>query len=216
MKINRFLPQSLLAILLLAGSCSYAMAAGNSAINSLNRFYNNVKSFSADFTQVVMDESLTTLQESTGKLWIKRPGRFRWDYLEPFKQYIIADGKKIWVYDIELKQATYRDMDGALGNTPAFLLGGSGSLKKNFILKSLGKQGKLEWVQMKPKNSDGGYEDIRIGFEKGKIRMLEMVDSFGQTTRVTLSKNRENKKISKKLFSFKPPKGVELVGTPGS
>ena len=216
MKINRLLPQSLLAIVLLAGACSYSMAAGNNSISSLNRFYKNVKSFSANFTQVVMDESLTTLQESSGKMWIKRPGRFRWDYIEPFKQHIVADGKKIWVYDIELKQATYRDMDGALGHTPAFLLGGSGSLNKNFILKSLGKQGELSWVQMKPKKSDGGYEDIRSGFEKGKIRMLEMVDSFGQTTRITLSKNRENKKINNKLFKFKPPKGVEVVGTPGS
>ncbi|MBE9516861.1 MAG: outer membrane lipoprotein chaperone LolA [Proteobacteria bacterium] len=207
--------KSFLAIVLFVSSCGYSMAAGNSGISSLNHFYKNVKTFSANFTQIVMDESLTTLQESTGRLWIKRPGRFRWDYNEPFKQYIIADGNKIWLYDVELKQASFREMDGALGHTPAFLLGGSGSLKKNFKLKSLGKQGKLHWVQMKPKKSDGGFEDIRIGFEKGKIRMLEMVDSFGQTTRITLSKNRENRKIKTKLFQFKPPKGVEVVGTPG-
>lgn len=195
---------------------SFVYAADAASIKHLNRFYKNVKTFSASFTQVVMDESLTTLQESSGKLWIKRPGRFRWDYLQPFRQHIVADGKKIWVYDIELKQATFREMDGSLGHTPAFLLGGSGSLSKNFILKALGKQGKLDWVQMKPKKSDGGFENIRIGFENGKIRMLEMVDGFGQTTRVTLKDNRENKKMSNTRFRFQPPEGVEVVGTPGS
>lgn len=206
----------IILLILAFGFGGTVAAAEKNAIRHLNHFYKKVTTFSASFTQVVLDESLTTLQESNGRLWIKRPGKFRWDYLEPFKQHIVADGKKIWVYDIELKQATYREMDGALGHTPAFLLGGTGNLNRNFELKELGRQGKLDWVQMKPKKSDGGYENIRIGFEGKELRMLEMVDSFGQTTRVTLHKNRENSKITDKRFQFTPPKGVEVVGTPGS
>jgi len=183
-------------------------------IKSLRRFYSQVKTFSASFSQVVLDESLSPIQETSGKLLIKRPGSFRWDYLEPFKQHIVSDGKKIWVYDVELKQATFRAVDAGLGQTPAFLLSGSGRIDDNFELKSLGKQGKLEWTQMKPKKSDGGYENIRIAFENGQLRMLEMVDSFGQTTRVTLADNRENGKIDNSRFQFSPPAGVDIVGAP--
>lgn len=188
-----------------------ALSAVHAARDPLDRFFNEVLTFKASFDQVVLDEALNTIQESSGTLYIQRPNRFRWDYVVPFKQEIVSDGKQIWVYDVDLQQVTVRKMDGALGNTPAILLAGKGKLGDSFSVKSLGKQGKLEWVKMIPKEKDGGFEDIRVGFENGKIRKLEMIDSFGQTTRITLSDNRENKSISKKIFTFVPPKGVDVV-----
>jgi outer membrane lipoprotein carrier protein len=115
------------------------------------------------------------------------------------------------VYDVELKQAAVRRMEGTLGATPAILLSGRGVLEGIFTIKDLGHQGALDWVQMTPKKNDGGFENIRIGFEKGKIRILEMVDGFGQTTRVTLSDAKENARISADKFSFKPPAGVDVI-----
>jgi outer membrane lipoprotein carrier protein len=182
------------------------------AVDSLRRFFSEVHSYNARFSQVVLDESLNTIQESSGTLWIARPDRFRWDYDAPFRQQIVADGNRIWVYDQELKQVTVRPLTGGLGDTPAMLLAGRGKLDENFTIKSLGAQGKLEWAQLTPKRKDGGFEEIRIGFERGRLRMLEMVDSFGQTTRVTLQAPRENAKIDTAKFSFTPPKGVDVVG----
>ena len=190
---------------------SAVFVADAAARDPLDRFFNEVLTFKASFNQVVLDEGLNTIQESSGTLYIKRPNKFRWDYDVPFKQEIVSDGAKIWVYDIDLQQVTVRKMDGALGNTPAILLAGKGKLGDNFTVKSLGKQGKLEWIKMIPRERDGGFEDIRVGFENGKIRKLEMVDSFGQTTRITLRDNRENRKISQKTFAFVPPKGVDVV-----
>jgi chaperone LolA len=129
----------------------------------------------------------------------------------PFEQQIVADGKQVWVYDIDLKQVAVRRLEGALGATPAMLLAGHGRLEASFEIKDLGRQGELDWVQMKPRKNDGGFEDIRIGFEKGKIRTLEMIDGFGQTTRVTLKDARENAKIAADKFQFKPPKGVDVI-----
>lgn len=181
------------------------------ATNVLDRFFRDVLTFRAEFKQVVLDEGLNIIQESSGILYIQRPNKFRWDYEVPFKQNIVGDGKQIWVYDAELQQVTVRKMDGMLGNTPAILLAGGGNLRENFKVKSLGKQGKLVWVQLIPRNKDGGYEDIRVGFEKGKLRTLEMVDSFGNTTRISLRRNKENIRIKKSIFRFKPPKGVDVV-----
>ena len=199
--------------LALAGG-SGAIAAKKGSNDSLHRFFNQVQSYSARFNQVVLDEALNTIQESSGTLWIERPNKFRWDYDLPFKQQIVADGKRIWVYDQELQQVTVRPLTGGLGDTPAMLLAGKGRLADNFEVKSLGVQGGLEMMQLKPKRRDGGFEDIRIGFEKGKIRILEMVDGFGNTTRVTLRDGRENAKIDMAKFSFKAPKGVDVIGDP--
>jgi outer membrane lipoprotein carrier protein len=160
---------------------------------------------------VTLDEAMNPIQESSGSLWIQRPGKFRWNYTVPYEQHIVGDGKQVWVYDVELKQAAVRRMEGALGATPAILLSGKGALEGVFIIKDLGRQGELDWVQLTPKKNDGGFENIRIGFEKGKIRTLEMIDGFGQTTRVTLRDAKENIQISADKFSFKPPAGVDVI-----
>ncbi|MHB8453202.1 MAG: outer membrane lipoprotein chaperone LolA [Acidiferrobacterales bacterium] len=187
-------------------------AAHASAVSDLNHFFHDVHTVSAKFDQVVLDEALNPLQESSGTLWIERPGKFRWDYDLPFKQLIVGDGKKIWVYDKELQQVTVRSMTGGLGNTPAILLAGKGSLTANFAIRDMGRQGKLDWVQMKPKTRDGGFDDIRIGFGDGQIRSLVLVDSFGHTTRITLTQIHENGTVDPATFRFRPPKGVDVVG----
>lgn len=186
-------------------------ATAMSASDPLQRFFKDVYSYQATFKQVVLDEGLNTLQESSGNLWIERPNRFRWDYEIPFKQHIVGDGKRIWVHDEELEQVTVRLMKGALGYTPAILLAGGGRLTDNFTIKKLAKQGKLQWMEMIPKTKDGGFEDIRLGFEGNDLRLLEMVDGFGQTTRITMSNTRENRKIRDSLFRFTPPKGVDVI-----
>ncbi|MDO8705216.1 MAG: outer membrane lipoprotein chaperone LolA [Sulfuricaulis sp.] len=181
-------------------------------VDSLRRFFNEVNSISARFNQVVRDESGSTVQESSGTLWIQRPNKFRWDYVAPYKQEIVADGKRIWVYDPGLQQVSVRPLTNGLGGTPAMLLAGKGRLDDNFKIKSLDPQDNLEWVQLTPRHKDSGYEDIRIGFANGKMRVLEMVDGFGHTTRVMFEAPRENARIEAERFSFTPPEGVDVVG----
>ncbi|HWR87773.1 MAG TPA: outer membrane lipoprotein chaperone LolA [Acidiferrobacterales bacterium] len=187
------------------------LAAHAAATQDLQRFFNQVQRYSARFDQVTLDEAMNPIQESSGNLWIQRPGKFRWNYTVPYEQHIVGDGKQVWVYDVELKQAAVRRMEGALGATPAILLSGKGALEGVFVIKDLGHQGDLDWVQLTPKKNDGGFENIRIGFEKGKIRTLEMIDGFGQTTRVTLRDAKENTQISADKFNFKPPAGVDVI-----
>ncbi len=182
------------------------------AANDLQRFFNDVQSYTAKFSQVVLDESFNLLQESSGTLWIQRPDKFRWDYDIPFEQHIVGDGERIWVHDVELQQVTVRRVSGGLGATPALLLAGRGKLDENFSVNSLGLQGQLEWTQLIPKNKDGGYEEIRVGFENGRIRILEMIDSFGQTTRIALRDANENVEINAGKFVFEPPPGTDVVG----
>lgn len=190
----------------------HVAAAAPSGVDSLRQFFNEVNTFSARFSQVVLDEALNTIQESSGTLWIDRPNKFRWDYDTPFKQEIVADGQKIWIYDKALEQVTVRPLTGGLGYTPAMLLAGRGRLDDNFSIKPTGSQGNLEWAQLVPKNKDGGFDVIRVGFEQGKLRVLEMVDGFGNTTRVTMRMSKENVKIEPSKFQFTPPKGVDVIG----
>ncbi len=199
------------ALILLGVFPVHAATPTKGDMSDLQRFFIDVKSYTAKFNQVVLDDSLQVLQESSGTMWIQRPNKFRWDYDAPFEQQIVGDGEKIWVYDVELKQVTVRQLSGGLGATPAILLAGRGKLERDFVVKDLGLQGKLQWMLLTPKSDDGGFEDIRVGFENGKIRVLEMIDGIGYTTRVVLSDARENSQIGSAKFVFKPPAGVDVV-----
>lgn len=190
----------------------FAAETPKSGIDSLHRFFSEVNSFSARFSQVLLDERLSPIQESSGTLWIERPNKFRWDYEKPYEQRIVADGERLWVYDVGLQQVSVRPLSGGLGDTPAMLLAGRGRLEDNFIIKPLSAQKDIEWIQLSPRRKDSGYEDIRIGFAQGKLRVLEMVDGFGQVTRVTFQSSRENPRIEPNRFSFTPPEGVDVVG----
>lgn len=212
MKQMRRLHILFLVLIQLAVADSSWPAIDRPATDSLRHFFTNVRSFTARFNQVVLDEGLNVIQETNGTLSLERPNKFRWDYDAPFKQVIVADGQKIWIYDAELQQVTVRELRGGLADTPAVLLAGKGRIEDTFTLKNLGTQGKLQWVQLLPKKKDGGFEAIRIGFENGHMRTLEMVDGFGQTTRVTLSQQKENPALDAGRFQFKPPKGVDVVG----
>ena len=101
----------------------------------LNSFYKEVKSIRADFLQILLDDNGEIIQESSGKVVILRPDKFRWDYKEPFPQQIIADGKKFWIYDSELEQVIVRSADQTVTDTPALILSGKKALDENFIIK---------------------------------------------------------------------------------
>lgn len=201
-----------LMILAMTSPISAATNPPKSGVDSVRHFFNEVHSFSARFNQVVLDDSNNPVQQSSGTLWIERPNKFRWDYAKPYQQQIVADGKRLWVYDVGLEQVTVRPLSGGLGDTPAMLLAGRGRLEDNFIIKPLEPRDNLEWAQLKPRRKEGSYDDIRIGFDQGKLRVLEMIDGFGNTTRVTFDAARENPKIDAARFSFTPPEGVDVVG----
>lgn len=186
-------------------------AFAGSAVDSLNRFYEQVRTFSASFEQVVLDEGLNPIEESSGIMQIARPGRFRWDYEPPNEQIILSDGERVWVYDIELEQITVRSQEQSLGRTPAALLAGAGDIQSSYRITDLGQTGALSWVSMKPSDEEGGFSDLRIGFEQDRLRVMELVDGLGQTTRITLSNASENGNIDDSRFVLVPPAGVDVI-----
>lgn len=206
--------QALLGLLALAlcGAVSMAPAQPPGGRESLARFFEKVDRYTAQFTQVLLDEAGEPIQEAKGRLWIERPNKFRWNYETPYKQQIVSDGERLWVYDEDLKQVTVRPLQQGLLETPAALLAGKGRLEERFNVADVGEEGGLEWVELTPKGKDGGFEQVRLGFRQGRLRMFELHDALGQTTRYTLSDGLENQPIAPSRFTFTPPPGVDVVG----
>ena len=189
-------------------SPAYAVADG---YERLDRFFEKVTTFKASFIQVVLDENLLALEETSGLLWIARPGRFRWDYESVHRQSIVADGEVLWLYDVELEQVTRRAQESAIGQTPAVLLSGGQQYRKDYNVTILGRQGAVNWISLVPKFSDGSFAEIQLGFEGETLRLIQLLDELNQITRVTLANVVENEPIPDSVFRFIPPTGVDVI-----
>jgi outer membrane lipoprotein carrier protein len=166
----------------------------------------------ADFDQKVYDRSGKLVQESKGNFAFLRPGRFRWTYAKPNPQLIVGDGERVWVYDEDLKQVTVRKLEKALGSTPAALLAGAADIEKAFTLSDGGDKEGLAWVEAKPREKEAGFERVRLGLGTSGVEAMELVDNFGQTTRLKFSSIQRNPKLDGSEFRFTPPKGADVLG----
>ncbi|HET9122032.1 MAG TPA: outer membrane lipoprotein chaperone LolA [Acidiferrobacteraceae bacterium] len=177
----------------------------------LQHFFKDVRNYSAQFTQVVYDRHHEVLQRGRGRMWIERPDRFRWEYVKPYPQTIVGDGRQVFVYDAGLAQVTVRPMAQALGDTPALILSGRGRLQDHFRITHPGVLHGVYWVDLKPRRRGGGFQDIRLGFTRAHLTRLVLRDSLGQITDITLTDTRENRPIPGTRFRFKAPPGADVV-----
>ena len=187
-------------------------AAGASGLDALNGFIGATASAQGEFTQKVYDRKKKITQESSGTLAFLRPGKFRWTYAKPYAQLIVGDGAKVWVYDEDLNQVTVRRLDRALGSTPAALLAGNKEIERAFKLSDRGEKDGLAWVEALPLEKESNFESIRMGFGSSGLEIMELADSFGQTTVLKFTNLRRNPKLEAALFKFVPPKGADVIG----
>jgi len=187
-----------------------ASATQDSATTRLEAFFQGLKTLQADFQQTVRDADGGILQETRGTLALQRPNRFRWDYLAPYRQVIVTDGDKLWLYDEDLEQVTVKDFS-AIGGTPATLLSSERPLTESFEIRELAPAEGLLWVELLPRNADSGFEKIRLGFSDKGLALMELVDSFGQTSAIRFQHLRRNVPLDPQLFAFQAPPGVDIV-----
>jgi outer membrane lipoprotein carrier protein len=187
-----------------------------SPTTDVEKYLNGLASWSADFEQTIDDGHGNVLRSAAGRLYLQRPGKFRWDYSQPSEQLVLADGKQIWFYDKDLAQANVRDMDTSLASTPASLLSGNASVGTQFNVTALPPNAGLQWFQLIPKHSDTDFQLVRIGFNKsGELASMFLADKLNQITQLTFSNSKRNDKFAPDLFSFVPPPGVDVIGRGG-
>jgi outer membrane lipoprotein carrier protein len=197
------------ALFLLAFLSATAHAA---AIERFKTFARSTQSARADFEQNVVDRAGKPVQQAKGTFVFQRPGKFRWVYEKPADQVIVGDGERVWIYDRDLNQVTVRKLSRALGSTPAALLAGSAEVEAAFELSEAGMRDGLEWLDAKPREREAGFERVRMGFGTNGIQAMELVDHFGQTTRLRFTNLTRNPKVDPSEFRFTPPKDADVLG----
>jgi outer membrane lipoprotein carrier protein len=189
-------------------------AAQADAVAQLREFVRDVQSGQARFTQTVTSADGARKRVSSGSFEFQRPNRFRFSYAKPFEQVIVADGTKVWIYDADLNQVSSRKLASALGSTPAALLAGT-ALETEFDLKNdsgpEASKDKLEWALATPKNKDGQFQSMRVGFRGKELVLVEIADSFGQRSLLRFAEFNTNPVLPAERFKFVPPAGADVI-----
>jgi len=201
--------------LLVASSACTAWAGG---MESLEAFVKSARSGRADFTQTVTapprDDQPARVKTSSGSFEFQRPGKFRFDYKKPFAQSIVADGKILWLYDVDLNQVTQRPQSQVLGSTPAALIAAAPdlrALKADFTLEGQPERDGLQWVKATPKSKDGQLQSVQVGFQGDALVALEILDGFGQRSVLKFGKVEVNPVLAASTFEFKVPTGADIL-----
>jgi outer membrane lipoprotein carrier protein len=187
--------------------CLIASAGAQTPRNALAHKLKSLRTMRAAYSQVVRSAGGGVIQNTRGRMAMSRPGRFYWSSTRPTKQVIIADGKKVWVYDKDLRQVTIKSMRHGLGSTPAAVL----TRRDTSILRQFRigqKGGQFVLVPIKKKSA---YKKIYLRFSGLALREMTFWDNLGQRTRIRFSGVSVNRRIPLSQFQLRIPRGVDIV-----
>jgi len=201
----------LLRVLVLAFALAASAPSQASAVAALRDFLTQTKTARGEFTQQVTRGTAQAAPPSSGSFAFERPGRFRWTYLKPYEQVLVADGERLYLYDRDLNQVTVRRIAAALPASPASILFGGNEFERDFTVAEAGTRDGIEWLAAMPRAKESQFEKIEIGFRDGQLAAMVIADSFGQVSRLSFIRVERNPKLDAALFRFVPPAGADVI-----
>lgn len=188
-------------------------AAHAGAREQMDVFSNGVQGLAANFEQRVYDAGGALKETSSGTVQLQAPRQFRWEYLKPYPQLIVADGDHIWIYDPDMEQVTVRQQSLEEQNSPLALLIDIGQMERQFKVTEGGQGQGLAWLELSPrKPEEAPFERARLGFGPAGLVQMEMFDGLGQRTVMGFSTWKRNPAFAPGTFTFVKPEGVDQIG----
>ncbi|MEO0997883.1 MAG: outer membrane lipoprotein chaperone LolA [Pseudomonadota bacterium] len=195
---------------LIAAAALILAPFGAAAGDTLDDFVRDVTTLSAGFTQEVYSADDELLETARGRVAVRRPGRLHWSFDEP-EQLIVADGRSLWIYDIELDQITVSDQRDELAGSPAALLGGDADALSGFEVIERSETGGIDWTRLRPKDDGADFESLSIGFRDGCLYRMQLRDGLGQTTLIGFTDVVVDGPLADGLFRFEVPAGADVI-----
>jgi outer membrane lipoprotein carrier protein len=193
-----------------------ALPVHAAARRSLDEFARGLQTFEAKFEQIQHDAHGGEPRRATGELALRRPNQFRFDYLAPYKQRVVADGNRIWTYDEDLEQVSVRQQGAEMQTNPLTVLLDLRELDKRYTIKELGKRDDRAVLELTPKSGEGSFLRVELYFVGSQFVGMNLIDTFGQSTELNFANARRNQPLAQDRFKFTPPEGVDVIGEAGA
>jgi outer membrane lipoprotein carrier protein len=208
--------------LLVAFSLAAAPSAANSApdvhaiAQAVDNHYNHLQTLQAEFSETYQGEGIERAE--SGSLWLKKPGKMRWEYRSPREKLFLSDGKDAWFYlpgDRQVRRTSVKKLDD-LRSPLGFLLGKTRLEKElqglslapdvapvtpgNFVLRGV------------PKGMEDRIREVILEITPDyKIARIQFEEADDSVTEYRFSEQKENGQVADQRFKFVAPPGVEVI-----
>jgi outer membrane lipoprotein carrier protein len=188
---------------------------------ALQRKYDGIKDFSADFVHAYEGGVLHKQITERGHLLVKKPGKMRWDYSAPDQKQFVSDGVKMYSYiplDKQVIVTSVPPQDEV--TTPTLFLTGKGNLSRDFTPSLVdappGMAAGSRALKLVPKARQRDYDWLILVVDPDSlaIRGLVTIDAQGGKSSFSFTNLKENVGLADKEFAFKIPRGVDVVSAP--
>jgi outer membrane lipoprotein carrier protein len=189
--------------------------------SALQRKYDGIKDFSADFTHTYEGGVLRKRITERGRLVVKKPGKMRWDYSSPEPKQFVSDGVRMYSYIPQDKQVIVASVPPENeAATPALFLAGRGSLTRDFTASLVDAPADMpagsRALKLVPKVRQAEYDSLVLVADPSTlaIRGLVTFDTQGGKSSFSFTNLQENTGVADKAFAFKIPRGVDVITAP--
>jgi outer membrane lipoprotein carrier protein len=205
-----------LCLTVLAGAYLAHAADVKSIAAAVDDHYNHLRSLEAQFTESYQGSGMTRTE--SGTLWLKKPGKMRWEYRSPREKLFISDGKDAWFYvpdDRQARKSPARKLEDA--RSPLAFLLGKTRLEKE--LRGLSLAPDIEPMQSGdvllrgvPSALADQWSDLVLEITpQNQIVRIVLQGVDGSSTEYRFTDQKENVATADSRFAFKPPAGTEVV-----
>jgi outer membrane lipoprotein carrier protein len=204
------------ALALAAPYLAQPLPTAQEVAGALQKKYDSIRDFSADFTQTTEGGVLRRKPVTErGKLFVKKPGRMRWNYTSPEEKVFVSDGRQIQLYVPADKQVIVSELPSDDRATSAVLfLMGRGNLTRDFNV-SYGQGGTADTyvLRLDPKTRQAEYDWLQLTVDRRSLQIKELTagDQPGGRSTFTFTNFKENPGVADKTFVFSAPRGTEVV-----
>ncbi len=189
--------------LIIIMSSNNVLANKNTTINKVEKYLNNLTTLTAKFTQTHNGKN-----KVTGKFMLNRPGKLRFEYASPLKDFIVADGAYIHFYDAEMKQRSSTTIQDSLAN---FFLRETIEVSGDINVSNIKEdENNIELTITKTSLEDAGAISLFLSKNPIKLEKWEILDTQGITTTIALSNIKEGVKLDKNIFYFRDPENKKF------
>lgn len=169
------------------------------------------------FEQSIVSGAMGEGMSENGRLWVERPGRMRWDYLEPDLKVALVDGETTRLYVEEEREMYLGQLDGESGLLPRLLAGSerfTDRFKTQVLATPSGGGNGFYLIQLMPHTESESFEELILLTRPPQfaIEGAEIVDPAGNTIRYRFSDLRRNQPLPAGWFAFEPPPGTIIEG----
>ena len=203
-------------VVLLLAATAFALPNVHEVAQAVDEHYNRLHTLEAGFTEIYQGAGMNRTE--SGTLWLKKPGKMRWDYRSPEEKLFVSDGKSAWLYLPAEKQVRKEDMRKLddLRSPLAFLLGKT-KLEKELQELSYAPDAQA-WkpgdviLRGIPRGMEGQIQDVLLEITpEHQIARIVLHAADDSVTEYRFSDQKEDAPVADGKFQFVPPPGSEVI-----